>query len=99
MTGSVASVKGFPGYSVYAASKAALYAFARGWLNELKGRNIRVNVLHPGPIATPMRDQVLTAAAKQMFESLTPRGTMGLPEGIAAAPLFFASARSNFRGG
>src|SRR3546814_2336007 len=41
MTGSVASVKGFPGYRVYAASKAALYAFARGWLNELTGRNIR----------------------------------------------------------
>ena len=60
MTGSVASLKGFPGYSVYAASKAALHAFARGWLNELKGRNIRVNVLHPGPIATPMQDQVLT---------------------------------------
>lgn len=56
MTGSVAALKGFPGYSVYAASKATLHAFARGWLNELKGRNIRVNVLHPGPIATPMQD-------------------------------------------
>ena len=59
MTGSVASVKGFPGYGVYAASKAALRSFARTWLNELKGRNIRVNVLSPGPIATPMQDQVL----------------------------------------
>jgi len=57
MTGSVAALKGFPGYSVYAASKATLHAFARGWLNELKGRNIRVNVLHPGPIATAMQDQ------------------------------------------
>ena len=47
MTGSVASVKGFPGYGVYAASKAALRSFARTWLNELKGRNIRVNVLSP----------------------------------------------------
>ena len=72
MTGSVASIKGFPGYSVYAASKAALHAFARGWLNELKGRNIRVNVLHPGPIATPMQDQVLTEEAKQMFETRSP---------------------------
>jgi len=36
MTGSVASVKGFPGFSVYAASKAALRSFARTWLNELK---------------------------------------------------------------
>jgi NAD(P)-dependent dehydrogenase (short-subunit alcohol dehydrogenase family) len=39
MTGSVASVKGFPGFGVYAASKAALRSFARTWLNELKGRN------------------------------------------------------------
>jgi len=35
MTGSIASIKGFPGFSVYAASKATLLAFARGWLNEL----------------------------------------------------------------
>jgi NAD(P)-dependent dehydrogenase (short-subunit alcohol dehydrogenase family) len=99
MTGSVASIKGFPGYSVYAASKAALHAFARGWLNELKGRNIRVNVLHPGPIATPMQDQVLTEEAKQMFESLIPRGKMGRPEEIAAAALFLASDDSSFVNG
>src|SRR5438105_3295338 len=99
MTGSVASVKGFPGYSVYAASKAALHAFARGWLNELKTRNIRVNVLHPGPIATPMQDQVLTEEAKQMFESLIPRGKMGRPEEIAAAALFLASDDSSFVNG
>jgi NAD(P)-dependent dehydrogenase (short-subunit alcohol dehydrogenase family) len=80
MTGSVASVKGFPGYGVYSASKAALRSFARTWLNELKDRNIRVNVLSPGPIATPMQDQVLDEAAKQMFESLIPRGKMGRPE-------------------
>ena len=48
MTGSNASVKGFPGWGVYAASKAALRSFARTWLNELKGRKIRVNVLGPG---------------------------------------------------
>jgi NAD(P)-dependent dehydrogenase (short-subunit alcohol dehydrogenase family) len=99
MTGSVASLKGFPGYSVYAASKATLHTFARGWLNELKGRNIRVNVLHPGPIATPMQDQVLTEEAKKMFESLIPRGTMGLPEEIAGAALFLASNDSSFVNG
>ena len=99
MTGSVASIKGFPGYSVYAASKAALHAFARGWLNELKARNIRVNVLHPGPIATPMQDQVLTEEAKQRFESLIPRGKMGRPEEIAAAALFLASDDSSFVNG
>jgi NAD(P)-dependent dehydrogenase (short-subunit alcohol dehydrogenase family) len=99
MTGSVASIKGFAGYSVYAASKAALHAFARGWLNELKDRNIRVNVLHPGPIATPMQDQVLTEDAKRMFESLIPRGTMGRPEEIASAALFLASDDSSFVNG
>jgi len=99
MTGSVASMKGFPGYSVYAASKATLHAFARGWLNELKDKNIRVNVLHPGPIATPMQDQVLTPEAKQMFESLIPRGTMGRPEEIAAAAVFLASDESSFVNG
>ena len=99
MTGSVASLKGYPGYSVYAASKATLHAFARGWLNELKGRNIRVNVLHPGPIATPMQDQVLTAEAKRMFESAIPRGKMGRPEEIAAAAVFLASDDSSFVNG
>ncbi len=99
MTGSVASVKGFPGFSVYAASKAVLHAFARGWLNELKGRNIRVNVLSPGPIATPMQDDVLTKEAREMFESLIPRGTMGRSEEIAAAALFLASDESSFVNG
>jgi NAD(P)-dependent dehydrogenase (short-subunit alcohol dehydrogenase family) len=99
MTGSVASIKGFPGFSVYSASKAALHAFARTWLNELKGRNIRVNVLHPGPIATPMQDQVLDEAGKKMFETLIPRGTMGRPEEIASAALFLASDDSSFVNG
>jgi NAD(P)-dependent dehydrogenase (short-subunit alcohol dehydrogenase family) len=99
MTGSVASVKGFPGFSVYSASKAALRSFARTWLNELKGRNIRVNVLGPGPIATPMQDEAITPEAKQMFESLIPRGKMGQPEEIASAALFLASDDSSFVNG
>src|SRR5580704_2645420 len=99
MTGSVASVKGFPGFGVYSASKAALRSFARTWLNELKGRNIRVNVLGPGPIATPMQEQVLTKEAKEMFESLIPRGKMGQPDEIATVALFLASDDSSFVNG
>ncbi|HEY4439402.1 MAG TPA: SDR family oxidoreductase [Candidatus Elarobacter sp.] len=99
MTGSVASVKGFPGFSVYSASKAALRAFARAWLNELKGRNIRVNVLSPGPIATPTQDQVLDEEAKRMFESAIPRGKMGRTEEIATVALFLASGDSSFVNG
>ena len=98
MTGSVASVKGFPGFGVYAASKAALRSFARTWLNELKGRKIRVNVLSPGQVDTP-DSQRLDKATREMFESLIPRGKMGRPEEIAAAALFLASDESSYVNG
>ena len=98
MNGSIASVKGFPGFGVYAASKAALRSFARTWLNELKGRNIRVNVLSPGPIDTPIQEQI-GKEAKQLFESLIPRGKMGRPEEIATVALFLASDDSSFVNG
>ena len=98
LTGSVASVKGFPGFGVYAASKAALRSFARTWLNELKGRKIRVNVLSPGQVDTP-DSQRLDKATREMFESLIPRGKMGSPEEIAAAALFLASDDSSYVNG
>jgi NAD(P)-dependent dehydrogenase (short-subunit alcohol dehydrogenase family) len=99
MTGSNAAAKGFPGFGVYAASKLALRSFARTWLNELKERKIRVNLLVPGAIATTMQESVLTPEAKQYFESLIPRGTMGQPEEVATVALFFASNDSSFVNG
>ena len=98
MTGSVASVKDFPGFGVYAASKAALRSFARTWLNELKGRKIRVNVLSPGQVDTP-DSQRLDEATRKMFESMIPRGKMGRPEEIAAAALFLASDEASYVNG
>jgi len=98
MTGSVASVKGFPGFGVYAASKAALRSFARTWLNELKGRHIRVNVLSPGQVDTP-DSRRLDKETRQMFESLIPRGKMGRPEEIATVALFLPSDDSSFVNG
>ena len=47
LTGSIASIKGFPSFSVYNASKAAVRSFARSWIADLKGRAIRINVLSP----------------------------------------------------
>ena len=98
MTGSVASVKGFPGFGVYAASKAALRSFARTWLNELKSRNIRLNVLSPGQVDTPDSKR-LDKETREMFESLIPRGKMGRPEEIAAVALFLASDESSYVNG
>jgi short-subunit dehydrogenase len=47
MTGSNASLRGYPNWSVYAGSKAVLPAYARVWVSELRDRKIRVNVLTP----------------------------------------------------
>ncbi|MDB5552141.1 MAG: short-chain dehydrogenase/reductase [Rhizobium sp.] len=99
MTGSIASVKGWPNYSVYSASKAALRSFARTWLSELKDRQIRVNVLSPGQISTPIQDQMFDAETKRQFESLIPRGKMGQPEEIATVALFLASDDSSYVNG
>ena len=54
LNGSVISVLGNPGYSAYAASKAGVRAMARVMASELSPRNIRVNVVSPGAIRTPI---------------------------------------------
>jgi NAD(P)-dependent dehydrogenase (short-subunit alcohol dehydrogenase family) len=99
MTGSNASVKGYPEWSVYAASKAVLQAYARVWLSELKDRRIRVNVLMPGQLATPKQEELFDEATKRQFESLIPRGEMGRPEEIATVALFLASDDSSYVNG
>ncbi len=99
MTGSIASVKGWPDYSVYAGSKAALHAFARVWLSELKDRRIRVNVLSPGQIATPIQQEMFDEETMRQFEALIPRGEMGSPEEIATVALFLASDDSSYVNG
>ncbi|MBB5896633.1 NAD(P)-dependent dehydrogenase (short-subunit alcohol dehydrogenase family) [Kutzneria kofuensis] len=99
MTGSNASVKGYPEWSVYAASKAVLQAYARVWLSELKDRRIRVNVLMPGQVATPKQEELFDEETMRQFESLIPRGEMGRPEEIATVALFLASDDSSYVNG
>ncbi len=99
MTGSNASLKGYPEWSVYAASKAVLPAYARVWVSELKDRKIRVNVLTPGQAATPKQEELFDEEMKAQFESLIPREKMGRPEEIASAALFLASDDSSYVNG
>ncbi len=98
LNGSVASIKGFPAFGVYSASKAAVRSFARTWLVELKERRIRVNILSPGSIDTPILDP-LGPDAKENFRALIPRGELGRPEEIATVALFLASNDSSFVNG
>jgi NAD(P)-dependent dehydrogenase (short-subunit alcohol dehydrogenase family) len=99
MTGSNASLRGYPNWSVYAASKGLLIAYARAWVAELKDRKIRVNVLTPGQVETPMMEAVMTDEMKAAFESLIPRGEMGRPEEVASVALFLASDDSSYLNG
>jgi NAD(P)-dependent dehydrogenase (short-subunit alcohol dehydrogenase family) len=99
MTGSNASLRGYPNWSVYAASKGLLGIYARGWVAELRDRKIRVNVLTPGQVETPMMEAVMTDEIKAQFESLIPRREMGSPEEIASVALFLASDDSSYVNG
>lgn len=101
---SVANQNGMPGFSVYSATKAAVRSFARTWTAELKDRNIRVNVVSPGPIETPIFGK-MGLEEKQVDEfgahiaSQVPLGRFGRPEEIAAAVLFLASSDSSYVAG
>ena len=99
MTGSNAALRGYPDWSVYAGSKAVLPAFARVWVAELRDRKIRVNVLTPGSVLTPMMGDVLSPELKEMFASVIPRREMGRPEEIASIALFLASDDSSYVNG
>ncbi|CAN5611736.1 SDR family oxidoreductase [soil metagenome] len=102
LNGSMVSVKGLPAFSVYAATKAALRSFARTWAVDLKGRNIRVNVVSPGTVVTPSYKSELGLTDEQIKEFIaqaaatTPLGRPGTPDEIAKAVLFLASDDSSY---
>jgi len=102
LNGSMVSVQGVPGFTVYAATKAALRSFARTWAVDLKGKNIRVNVVSPGTVVTPgyKNELGMTDAQIQEFEaqaaSTTPLGRAGTPDEIAKAVVFLASDDSSY---
>lgn len=101
LVSSIASHKVLDGHAVYAGSKAAMEAFARSWALELKTRGIRVNVLSPGPVDTPILAKLGVAAdARPAFETMManaiPLGRMGRPEELASAALLLASDAGSF---
>ena len=104
LNASIVSVKGMAAFGVYNATKAAVRSFARTWTNELKDRQIRVNVVSPGPIDTPGVDGLVQDAeqAKQLKATLAsqvPLGRMGTADEIAKAVVFLASDDSSFVAG
>jgi NAD(P)-dependent dehydrogenase (short-subunit alcohol dehydrogenase family) len=99
LTGSGAGSRGFENIAVYSATKAAIRSFARSWTADLKARQIRVNVLSPGPIQTPGFDVFANADVKSFMQSIVPLGRIGTADEVAKAALFLASDDSSFVAG
>lgn len=104
LNSSVVNTKGMAGFSVYSATKAAVRSFARTWTTELKDRKIRVNVVSPGPIETPIFDKM--GLSEQQFQEFganiaaqVPLGRFGQADEIAKAVLFLASNDSSYVAG
>ncbi len=87
---SVVGVTGNPGQANYAATKAGMIGMSKSLAQEVASRNITVNCVAPGFIATPMTD-ALTDEQKQAMASNIPAGRLGAGDDIAAACLYLAS--------
>lgn len=99
LTGSVAARRGRPGDPLYAASKGAVRSFGRtlAMTEELLARSIRVNVLTPGAIETPLTAAATSdPAVRSWVEAQVPMNRWGSPKEVAEAALFLASDASSY---
>ncbi len=101
LNASINAHMGLPGSTVYGASKAAVVNLAKTLSADLLQRGIRVNVVSPGPVATPILDRMglPEEATRQLKEQITERVPLkrfGQPDEIAAAVLYLSSSESAF---
>jgi NAD(P)-dependent dehydrogenase (short-subunit alcohol dehydrogenase family) len=101
ITSSSLATMGIPGVSVYSATKGAVNTLAKAFSSELADRNIRVNLLSPGPIETPImtRDGATIEEfeqAKNYLASKTVAGRIGNADEIAKGFLYLASDDSKY---
>ena len=88
-----------PGYAIYNATKAAVEAITHVFAKELRGRNITVNAVAPGPVATELFLQGKTEEQIQNFANMPPLQRLGQPEDIANVVSFLAGPDSGWVNG
>jgi len=82
--------KAFPGYGAYIASKAGVEGLVHVLANELRGRNVAVNAVAPGPVATPLFLADKTPEQIDALARMPPLERLGQPEDIADLVAFLA---------
>lgn len=92
---SVVGVSGNAGQTNYSAAKAGIIGFSKSLAQEIGSRNITVNVVAPGFIATDMTDQ-LDESHREALEAKIPLGRLGAVQDIAHAVAFLASAEAAY---
>jgi len=92
---SIVGLRGNPGQTNYAASKAGIIGFTKSLARELGARGVRANVVAPGYVDTRLT-QVIADEMKQLMLANTPLGRFGTPEDIAAAVRFLCSDEAAF---
>ena len=101
LNASINAHMGMPGSSVYGASKAAVVNLAKTLSADLLQHGVRVNVVSPGPVATPILDRMglpeeQTRQTKEWITQQVPLKRFGQPDEIAAAVLYLSSSESQF---
>jgi 3-oxoacyl-[acyl-carrier protein] reductase len=98
ITSVVGALRGNPGQSAYAASKAGLAGMTRSLAREIGSRGITVNAVAPGVIATEMTDE-LPEQAREVLIAQTPAERAGSPGEVAAVVGFLASDEASYVNG
>ncbi|MFM0085152.1 SDR family oxidoreductase [Paraburkholderia sediminicola] len=88
-----------PGYAIYNGTKAAVEAFTHVFAKELRGRNITVNAVAPGPIATSLFLDGKTEEQIQTFAKMPPLQRLGQPDDIASVVSFLAGTDAGWVNG
>lgn len=92
---SVVGISGNPGQANYAAAKAGLIGFTKAVAREVASRNVTVNAVAPGYIATGMVEQ-LSEETRQRILDRIPMGRFGTPEDVAGAVLFLCGQGATY---